>query len=846
MLSWMTAPQMKETDWKSTILGLEDETAECCPSLDISRVGDDNVALGHARVGDDDIMLEHPHVGDVDNLIVNTRVGDDSILMENPGVDDDDIAMESPNVGDDNTAVENPCVGDVIVSGENHAVEELVEPAVGMEFASEDEAKVFYKAYAKHMGFVVRTSSFYCSKLNGERISREFVCSRQGLRKINETRNVNDTTNGGKKKRKRFTKRTGCTAMITVRKQEASGKWVIVKFRKDHNHPLLGSNEVLTPSPRPPKTAKSSKNRGREKGKKVRKATPVSKEDCGQPSNVSVDDNTSINKVAKVRRWYFGNETQNILGYFKRRQANDPGFFYAVEVDEKQCLSRVFWVDGRSRMAYEHFGDVVTFDTSYRSNRFQVPFAPFIGVNHHLQPVSFGCALLGDENISTFVWLFKTWLTAMNERHPVSLITDRDKAVRTAVSNVFPEVHHRFCLLQINKKRNAKLPHAVNAHPHFQMDFDRCIHRAETIEEFESCWDALLVKYMLTENEWFKSLYEDRRQWVSVYLRDKFFADLSTEQRGDPFFDVRVNEQTSLQDFLMRYERELNDRYEKEAHEDYLPIDTSPLLCTRSPIEKQAASIYTRKVFNIFQEELLEECNYSVNKIDDDGATSTYRVARFQQEYKGWSVTFNVSEMKTNCSCKKFEFSGILCRHILAVFRVANVFTIPLHYILKRWTKNAKSGGDSDKSVIDAQATHHQVMLLRYNILCREALRCVENTTLSLDVFNAAMDALREAARNTAAAKEIITIVENVGTMVNGTYMENASVVREENVAEDQVASHDPKSSKAKGQTPNRKSKSMCSLCKGPKHNIRSCPAKAQSTPEESTPMVLRSRVARS
>lgn len=811
MLSWMTAPQMKETDWKNTILGLEDETAELVP-----------------RVGDDNIMLGHPHVGDVDTMLVNSRVGDDSILLENPGVGDDDIGMESPNIGDDRNAVENPCVGDVIAAAENHAGEESLEPAVGMEFASEEEAKVFYKAYAKHMGFVVRTSSFYCSKLNGERISREFVCSRQGLRKINETRNVNDTTNGGKKKRKRFTKRTGCTAMITVRKQEASGKWVIVKFRKDHNHPLLGSSEVLTP--RPPKTAKSTKNRAREKGKKVRKATtPVPKDDRGQPSNVSLDDNASINKVAKVRRWYFGNETQNILGYFKRRQANDPGFFYAVEVDERQCLSRVFWVDGRSRTAYEHFGDVVTFDTSYRSNRFQVPFAPFIGVNHHLQPISFGCALLGDENISTFVWLFKTWLTAMNERLPVSLITDRDKAVRTAVANVFPEIHHRFCLSQINKKRNAKLPHAVNAHPHFQMDFDRCIHRAETVEEFESCWDALLEKYVLRENEWLKSLYEDRHQWVSVYLRDKFFADMSSEQQCEsnhPFFDVRVNEQTSLQDFLMHYERELNDRYEKEAHEDYLPIDTSPTLCTRSAIEKQAANIYTRKVFEIFQEELLEECNYSVNKIDDDGVTSTYRVARFQQEYKGWPVTFNVSERKTNCGCKKFEFSGILCCHILAVFRVANVFTIPSHYILKRWTKNAKSGGDSDKYVIDAQATHHQVMFLRYNILCREALRCVENTTLSLDVFNAAMDALQEAARNTAAAKEIITIVENVGMTINGIHMENASVAHEENVAENQAASHDPKSSKAKGQTPNRKSKSMCSHCKGPKHNIRSCPAK--------------------
>lgn len=38
----------------------------------------------------------------------------------------------------------------------------------------------------------------------------------------------------------------------------------------------------------------------------------------------------------------------------------------------------------------------------------------------------------------------------------------------------------------------------------------------------------------------------------------------------------------------------------------------------------------------------------------------------------------------------KFQFDGILCRHMLAFFRVKQVFHFPDKYILKRWRQDAK------------------------------------------------------------------------------------------------------------------------------------------------------------
>lgn len=712
------------------------------------------------------------------------------------------------------------------------AVSELAEPYVGMEFDSEEDARAFYYDYARHKGFLARISSFYCSKLNGEKISREFVCSKQGFYKNT------DVPNGTKKRRKRPSTRTGCTAMMTVRKQDPSGKWFVVKFHKDHNHPLLSPNEMWRVRPRRRTFDVKKRFADHLPEKRIRKLLASSNADCSGQSSMASNDNM------KKRQRNFPGDCETLLEYLKRKQAENPAFFFAIDVDEKQSLTKVFWVDGRSRMAYDYFGDVVTIDTTYKTKRSRMPFATFTGVNHHKQSVLFGCALLSDETTSTFVWLFKTWLTSMNGRYPISIVTDHDKAIRAAVALVFPETNHRFCLWHIIRKQNEMLPHVVFAHPHFQEEFLNFVQQAETIEEFESSWEKLLEKYMLKENEWLKSLYGDRQQWVPVYLRDKFFADLSTNQQSDnmnSFFDGYVDAQTTPQDFVTQYEKGLNSRYEKED-EDYLTLDTLPVLCTRSTVEKQAASIYTKRVFETFQEEILEECNYSVDKIDDDGATNVYKVARFDQERKAQTVTFNIAEMRAHCSCKKFEFSGILCRHVLAVFRVTNIFTIPSHYILKRWTKNANNEVVLDQYGIEVQANYNERTMLRYNILCREALKFIEDAAQSADVFNVAMGSIRDTAKKVNAAKEIVARAEKMG--IDGTmYEDSFNVEVEANALAIQETLQDPEYFRIKRQASTSRLRSAsekssfkspaCSLCKGPKHNIRSCPRASNVSTEQ-------------
>jgi len=69
-----------------------------------------------------------------------------------------------------------------------------------------------------------------------------------------------------------------------------------------------------------------------------------------------------------------------------------------MEVDNegrmRSVLRSVFLADEVSKSTYLIFGYVIVFDVTYRSNNLNLLFAPFVVVNHYMQPIVIGCTLL--------------------------------------------------------------------------------------------------------------------------------------------------------------------------------------------------------------------------------------------------------------------------------------------------------------------------------------------------------------------------------------------------------------------------------------------------------------------
>uniref|UniRef100_A0A5B7AI90 Protein FAR1-RELATED SEQUENCE n=1 Tax=Davidia involucrata TaxID=16924 RepID=A0A5B7AI90_DAVIN len=577
------------------------------------------------------------------------------------------------------------------------------EPYKGLEFDSANEAYKFYYAYAANVGFKIRIGQLFRSKHDGSITSRRFVCSKEGHQ---------------------HPSRVGCGAFMRIQRRE-SGKWAVDRLQKEHNHDLG--------SPMDP-----DRNIAAFKGFKEEVISGLENVDL-------LETNDGLSLVKRGRESNIGSDWYHVLlEYFQSRLAEDTGFFYAVEVDGGKCMS-VFWADGRSRFACSQFGDAIVFDTTYRSSTHLVPFASFIGVNHHKQPVLLGCALIADESEESFTWVFQTWLRAMSGSCPVSIIADQDKAIQQSIAQVFPGTHHCFSAWQMKAKEQQNLGAILSMDTEFKYEYDTCIYQSQTPSEFDSAWNVIVNKYDLKENAWLKEMYRTRKSWVPLYIRSTFFAGITLDRSMKSFFGTFLNAQTPLNEFVLRYEKALEQHREEERKEDFNSFNLQAVLHTKDPIEEQCRRLYTMTMFKVFQKELLECYSYVGMKINVEGAVSRYLVQKCGNGDERNTVAFNASNLNVSCSCKMFEFEGVLCRHALKVFQIMNIRELPSRYILHRWTKNAKYGILRDADSGGGSQDFKALMLWS---LREEACNYIEAGATSLERYKLAFEIMQEGRRN--------------------------------------------------------------------------------------------------
>ncbi|XP_057547361.1 protein FAR1-RELATED SEQUENCE 5-like [Amaranthus tricolor] len=98
-------------------------------------------------------------------------------------------------------------------------------------------------------------------------------------------------------------------------------------------------------------------------------------------------------------------DAQSVIDQLICDGEKDPQFFYRVRLNEQGQLSALFTCDGMMREDYKIYGDVVIFDTTYRTNRYNLICGPIIGINIHWNTVMFGCAFIVDEKVESFKWV---------------------------------------------------------------------------------------------------------------------------------------------------------------------------------------------------------------------------------------------------------------------------------------------------------------------------------------------------------------------------------------------------------------------------------------------------------
>ena len=103
-----------------------------------------------------------------------------------------------------------------------------------------------------------------------------------------------------------------------------------------------------------------------------------------------------------------------------------------------------------------------------------------------------------------------------------------------------------------------------------------------------------------------------------------------------------------------------------------------------SPLVDQAHSFLTLYSFKIFQEEFGRATQYSVLQENGIEFVLQYYKDETNQRHKVlWDGKM------TYCSCKNFEFWGMLCRHVVSVFLHKDCYQVPSLYLPPCWCRES-------------------------------------------------------------------------------------------------------------------------------------------------------------
>lgn len=113
-------------------------------------------------------------------------------------------------------------------------------------------------------------------------------------------------------------------------------------------------------------------------------------------------------------------KTMKLLSEMKTK---DPGLEVRFQLDKSGTLKSMLWCTGKNRYDYSKFGDAITFDTTYRTNLYSLPFGLFVGINNHFQSIIFGGVLLTTEKTEDFEWAFRTFTEIMGGKAAKTMLT---------------------------------------------------------------------------------------------------------------------------------------------------------------------------------------------------------------------------------------------------------------------------------------------------------------------------------------------------------------------------------------------------------------------------------------
>ncbi|XP_021774614.1 protein FAR1-RELATED SEQUENCE 5-like [Chenopodium quinoa] len=531
------------------------------------------------------------------NIDLNCEINDNAMHQNlNSDSYESRVILDEQQISADEVQIS---VDEEQISEDEDSTSEVIETNIdvgrtllGIRTKTLEEMHEIYKKHVSIVGFSVRKHTGRTRDKTGKVIvEKYYVCSAQGKTNTGERKKkkIEAIVENAEKKKKRKPRqvpitRTDCRACIRVKMNE-DGLFEVVQHVLVHNHDLTRKQWHYL--------HRSEREMTEEKGQVIENLQDFQLwthiELCAMKMEVVI---------------------QAVSEIMYQELANDPEFFFRFRLNKEGKLRALFWRDSMMREDYSIYGDVVVFDTTYRTNRHNLICAPIVGINNHWKNCMFGCAFIRDEKIESFVWLLETFKKSMGGKCPISIFTNQDQAMCSAIQ---------------------KLPYFSKNISDYNSGLSRV--------EFETEWNSMIEKYNLQEDSWFQRIYDLKAKTSSQLI-------------------------SSLPNEVKRWRStEKHDEFSRSKSTASSAIPLSGLL-------KHASEIYTLSLFTDFEEEFGYFIATTSKLLWQNGSTLFYLVEIESEPWSQQKVIFESDSNQVKCTCKNFEASGWLCYHCIRILHL--------------------------------------------------------------------------------------------------------------------------------------------------------------------------------
>ncbi|XP_021764581.1 protein FAR1-RELATED SEQUENCE 5-like [Chenopodium quinoa] len=518
-----------------------------------------------------------------------------------------------------------------------------------------------YEKHAAILGFSIRKHTTRFKQHTKIVTEKNYVCSAEGKRhsgqkktKLVEMVDEEDVNVKTRKPRQVSITRSNCKACIRA-KVNKEGQFEVVAHVIEHNHELtkpqwhylhrserkMTEEKVVTI-----KTMKSS-------GLTTMDTYNYMATEAGGEQNIGHSVVDHLNFCSRLRMEQIeAGDAQTLVNILSQEQSEDPNFFFRVKFDKEGRICNIFWRDSMMLEDYRIYGDVLVFDTTYRTNIYNLICAPFVGINNHWHNCMFACAFIGDETTDSFVWLLQTFFKAMEDRKPTSIFTDQDQAMENAILEVIPNTRHRLCIWHLEQNAITRFG-ALKKDKEFKFAFNQCL------------------------------------------KIDFFSTGILSSQRSESTnhaIGFRASKATTLTEFYTIFKKTTNRWRSIEKYDEFTCIKS--IAFTSLPLSgmlKHAAQVFTLSLFRNFEEEFGYSMATTVQMLGSNEECLLYQVTLEDKPWSAHQVNYIQESQTVWCTCKNFEASGWLCYHCIRILHLHSVTRIPDKYVSKRWTKFAKT-----------------------------------------------------------------------------------------------------------------------------------------------------------